>query len=165
MAHNLTLNFCPQCGTPLQDKEAYGRTRRYCSECDIIVFREHKVAAALLAQDTEGRVLLVRRAWDPKRGLWSLPAGFVDVGETPAEAAVRECYEETGLVTKVTALLDVVPGREHARGADIVIIYRGHVLEGLLKASDDATEAAYFALDALPPLAFQATQYALDKLK
>jgi ADP-ribose pyrophosphatase YjhB (NUDIX family) len=146
----------------LTDREAFGRLRRYCEACDRIVFHEHKVAAALMVTDDHGRLLLVRRAVPPQEGLWSLPAGFVDFGESPAEAAVRECVEETGLIAHVETLLDLVAGREHPRGADIVVIYSGHIVEGHLQAADDASEAAFFSVQDLPPLAFEATRRAVD---
>lgn len=160
-SYHRALNFCPRCGAALEDREAFGRRRRYCAACDRVVFREHKVAAGLLLTDEAQRVLLVRRAMIPMQGCWSLPAGFVDYDETPIEAAVRECHEETGLEVEVCGLLDVVAGREHARGADIVIVYRGRVRGGELVAGDDATDVGFFSLDALPPLAFAATRRAL----
>ncbi|MGC9350113.1 MAG: NUDIX hydrolase [Anaerolineae bacterium] len=152
------LNYCPECGTPLQDRQAFGRLRRYCPRCRRIVFREHKVAAAMLVTDHRDRVLLVRRAWKPQQGYWSLPAGFVDYGETPAEAAVRECLEETGLEIEIEGLRGIVAGREHERGADIVIIYRGRIVGGEMQADDDASDLDFFAPDQLPPLAFAATR-------
>ncbi len=156
------LNFCPQCGTSLQDRYAFGKMRRYCPSCDRLVFREHKVAAGLLVTDAAGRVLLVRRALSPQQGQWSLPAGFVDFGESPAAAAIRECREETGLIAEIQGLVEVIAGREHEHGADIVIIYRGCITGGILAAADDATEASFFAADEVPPLAFEATRKALE---
>ncbi|MCD6287348.1 MAG: NUDIX hydrolase, partial [Anaerolineae bacterium] len=91
------LRYCAQCGSLLEDKFAFGHVRRYCRICNQIIFHEHKVAAAVLVTDRENRVLLVRRAMNPHRGFWSLPAGFVDYGESPEDAACRECLEETGL--------------------------------------------------------------------
>jgi ADP-ribose pyrophosphatase YjhB (NUDIX family) len=157
----LELNFCPRCGQALEDRVAFGRVRRCCPACGLVVFRDHKVAAALLVADSAGRVLLVRRAWNPMQGYWSLPAGFVEIDEDPADAAVRECREETGLETRVTGVWQVIAGREHARGADLVIVYRGALAGGTLVPADDAAEAGFFPLDALPPLAFRATHQAL----
>ena len=160
MARVAELNFCPRCGHALEDREAFGRRRRACPACDRVVFREHKVAAGVLVE-REGKVLLVRRRLEPRQGEWTLPAGFVDLDEHPAEAAVRECREETGLQVEVTGLLDVIAGREHSRGADIVIVYVARWIGGSLLPSDDVDEAAFFAPDALPPLAFRATGVAV----
>lgn len=156
------LNYCPRCGHALEDKTAFGRVRRYCPACAQVIFREHQVAAGVLVIH-QGRLLLVRRVMEPQRGKWSLPAGFVDFDEDPAEAAVRECHEETGLEVEVTGLLDVIAGREHKRGADIVIVYCARVVGGKMEANDDADRVATFFPDALPPLAFRATRVALAR--
>jgi ADP-ribose pyrophosphatase YjhB (NUDIX family) len=104
---------------------------------------------------------LVRRTGEPFRGLWTLPAGFVDAGEDPARAAERECFEETGLSVRVRRVLDVIGGREHERGADFVIIYQADVLGGSLSPNDDADAVEWFEPGNLPPLAFSATRKAL----
>jgi ADP-ribose pyrophosphatase YjhB (NUDIX family) len=158
----LELNYCPHCGHALEDREAFGRVRRFCRACDQLVFREHKIAAGVLVE-REGKVLLVRRRMEPGRGTWTFPAGFVDFDEDPAEAAARECLEETGLKVEITGLLDVIAGQEHARGADVVIVYLARSTEGELQAGDDVDQAAFFAHDQLPPLAFNATRIALDR--
>jgi len=157
----LELNYCPRCGHPLEDREAFGRVRRFCPTCERIIFRDHKVAAGVLVEH-EGQVLLVRRAVNPRRGTWSFPAGFVECDEEPAEAAVRECREETGLEVEVTGILDVI-GPEPDGAASIVVVYRARPVGGELQAGDDVDRVAFFAPDALPPLAFRATRVALDK--
>ena len=162
LARTLELNYCPRCGHALEDRETFGRARRYCPACDVTVFREHKVAAGVLVEH-EGKVLLVRRRMQPRQGMWTFPAGFVDFDEDPASAAMRECREETGLEVEITGLLDVAAGREHKRGADIVIVYHARLLQGELRAADDVDQVAFFAPDELPPLAFRATQVVLDK--
>jgi|YNPNPStandDraft_1061719.scaffolds.fasta_scaffold04805_5 ADP-ribose pyrophosphatase YjhB (NUDIX family) len=162
MARPLELNYCPCCGHQLEDRFAFGRVRRFCPACGRVIFRDHKVAAGVIVEN-EGKVLLVRRSTQPYRGLWTFPAGFVEFGEAPAVAAVRECFEETGLEAEITDLLDVIPGREHEHGADIVIVYRARVTGGRLQAADDADEAAFFGPDELPALAFQATRQAIAR--
>jgi ADP-ribose pyrophosphatase YjhB (NUDIX family) len=134
--------------------------RPVCSSCGWIHFVDPKVAAAVLIEH-EGTVLLVRRSNEPFRGLWTLPAGFVNGGEDPAEAAVRECLEETGLSVRVTRVFDIVAGKEHPRGADFVIVYLAELLGGELRPDDDADAVEWFSLNALPPLAFRATQKVL----
>lgn len=154
------VRYCPRCGTATALAEKFGRHRQVCPHCGWIHFSDPKVAAAILVQKN-GRILLVRRSYDPFRGLWTLPAGFVDAGEDPARAAERECLEETGLIVRVKRVLDVVAGREHPRGADFVIVYDAEVISGGLKPGDDADRAGWFDSADLPPLAFHATEVVL----
>lgn len=157
MARESQIKFCPRCGTPVTIQELFGKPRPVCPQCKYIHFDDPKVAAAVLVEQ-DGRILLVRRVNEPYQGLWTLPAGFVDAGEDPARAAERECLEETGLSVRVKRVLDVIAGREHERGADIVIAYRGEVISGILSPGDDADAADWFTREELPPLAFTATQ-------
>lgn len=156
MARESQIKFCPRCGTPVKRQELFGKVRPICPGCEWIHFNDPKVAAAVLIEQG-GRVLLVRRTNEPYRGLWTLPAGFVDAGEDPARAAERECLEETGLTVRVKRVLDVIPGREHERGADFIIAYQGEVISGTLLPGDDADAADWFARGHLPPIAFSAT--------
>jgi ADP-ribose pyrophosphatase YjhB (NUDIX family) len=157
MAGDVNVKFCPRCGAEVAYEDKFGMLRPVCPQCEWIHFVNPKVAAAVLIEK-DGRVLLVRRANEPYRGLWTLPAGFVNGNEDPAEAAARECLEETGLSVHVTRVLDVIAGREHKRGADFIIVYLAEVVSGELMADDDADAAEWFARSELPPLAFQATQ-------
>lgn len=162
MAEYPQLNFCPQCGTPLEDREAFGRVRRYCPACDLFIFRDPKVAAAVLVEQ-DGKVLLVRKAYGRARGRWSLPAGFVEYDEDPATTAIRECREETGLEVELTGILDILPGAGPPGEASFTIVYRGKVIGGSLRASDDADRVAFFPVDDLPPLAYESTRRALAR--
>jgi ADP-ribose pyrophosphatase YjhB (NUDIX family) len=164
MARENQINFCPRCGTPVTLQERFGKLHPVCPQCEWIHFEDPKVAAAVLVEQ-EGRVLLVRRVNEPQRGLWTLPAGFIDAGEDPARAAERECLEETSLSVRVTRVLDVIAGREHERGADFVIVYRAEILGGTLSPNDDADAVEWFEYNKLPPLAFTATQKVLADRK
>ena len=157
---NTEFKFCPRCATQLNLEERFGRMRPICPRCGWIHFVDPKVAAAVLVLRDES-VLLVRRVNEPFRGLWTLPAGFVNGGEDPAEAAERECLEETGLSVRTMRVYDIVPGREHIRGADFVIVYLAEILGGEMKADDDADAVEWFDRNNLPPLAFLATRKVL----
>ena len=157
----LEFNFCPRCGASVMPVEKFGRVRPVCQQCGWIHFVDPKVAAAVLIVKDD-RVLLVRRVNEPHRGLWTLPAGFINGGEDPAEAAARECLEETGLRVRVTRVFDIVSGREHPRGADFVIVYLAEVLGGDMKPDDDADAVEWFDKNNLPQLAFRATQKVLQ---
>lgn len=156
-----SVKYCVRCGALLVQAQRFGRVRPACPDCNWVYFPDPKVAvAALIVED--GRILLGRRANDPQRGLWSLPAGFMDAGEDPVHALQRECLEETGLETRALALLDVIAGQEHPRGAHILIAYRMEIVGGELRPGDDVDRVAFFPCDELPPLAFQATRTLLQ---
>jgi len=155
------FKYCPRCTTQLNLEDRFGSVRPVCPKCGWIHFVDPKVAAGVLVVRNDS-VLLVRRVNEPYRGLWTLPAGFVNGGEDPAEAAVRECLEETGLSVRVTRVYDIVSGREHPRGADFVIIYQAEFIGGDMQANDDADAVEWFDKGKLPPLAFLATQKVLQ---
>lgn len=151
------INFCVRCGHAVEYREVYGAVRPVCPQCGRVHFIDPKVAVALVIE-RDHKLLLIRRANDPERGKWSMPAGFVDGGEDPAQAAAREGLEETGLTLRAIALLDVIAKEDDAEGADILIVYRAEALGGELTAGDDASEAGYFGPDELPELAFTSTR-------
>ncbi len=147
---------CPACGGLLTP---HGRAQR-CPECARVHFRDPKVGVGVVVRDELGRLLLVRRGVDPARGLWALPAGFVDADEDPRAAAARECREETGLEVNVGKVVDVYPSTEGS--ASFFLAFAATVTGGVLSAGDDAEDVGFFADDALPPLAFASTRAAVS---
>ena len=145
---------CPRCGGLLVDD---GRAQR-CTACDRLHHRDPKVGVGVVVRDIQDRLLLVRRAHDPARGLWALPAGFVDADEDPRAAAARECLEETGLLVEVGEVVDVYASRGGA--ASFFIAFQAVVRGGVLQVGDDADDAGWFARNDLPALAFESTQRA-----
>src|SRR5204862_6794477 len=119
-----------------------------CTACGRTHFVDPKVAVGVLIE-ADGRLLLVQRSQDPQQGKWSIPAGFMDRGEDPLHAAQREALEETGLEVQITGLQDIYPAGADGGGADMLIVYRATVIHGELRPGDDASEAGYFAADAL----------------
>ena len=122
-------------------------------------FRDPKVGVGVVVHDDQGRLLLVRRGVEPAAGKWALPAGFVNADEDPRAAAQREALEETGLEVVVGKVIDAYPG-EPGDGVTFFLSFEAEVVGGTLAAGDDATEVGFFALDALPELAFESTRYA-----
>ena len=155
------VRFCMRCGGLLESAERFGRQRPVCAVCGWVYFADPKVAVAALIE-RDGQVLLVRRANDPQRGKWTLPAGFVDAGEDPLQALERECLEETGLEVHVQNLLDVLYGLEHPRGAHIIIFYHAEIIGGTIHPADDVDQVEFFQRDCLPELAFTTTQKILQ---
>jgi ADP-ribose pyrophosphatase YjhB (NUDIX family) len=152
------------CGTRINLEEKFGRIRPVCPACGWTYFTDPKVAAAVVVIQDD-RVLLTRRINEPFQGFWTLPAGFMDAEEKPEDTARRECLEETGLQVKIIQLLELISGREHDHGADIVLVYRAEIIGGSLQAGDDADQVGFFSLNDLPQLAFKATQLTLQKLR
>ena len=112
-----------------------------------------------MAHDAEGRLLLVQRGNSPGKGLWSLPAGYVDADEDPRVAAARECLEEAGLIADVHECLDVYAS---SGGASFFLAFRATIIGGAAQAGDDAIDVGWFARDALPELAFESTRAAVS---
>jgi len=102
--------------------------------------------------DSRGRLLLIKRGHEPGAGLWSLPGGRIEPGETDAEALIREMLEETGLTVEPGRLLGRV--QRPGAGGDVIDIrdYAATVTGGTLRAGDDAADARWAAAEELAAL-------------
>jgi ADP-ribose pyrophosphatase YjhB (NUDIX family) len=142
--------FCPECGTHLEIREAFGKPRSVCPQCGRVHFEDPKVAVGVVVEK-DGGIVLGKRNHDPKMGCWSFPSGFVDAGEVVEDAAMRECLEETGLEVSIDRLLGVysTPGERV-----IFVAFAGTAVGGALEAGEECIEVGVFAPDALPELAF-----------
>ncbi len=139
--------------------------RPTCPSCGYVWYRNPVPAAGVLLVEA-GRVLLVKRRWEPRAGDWCLPAGFMEAGETPEQTAVRELQEETGIIAQLTGLFGVYAGFDDPRVRAVLILYTGITTGGESHAGDDAIELDWFALDALPDdLAFASHRQALAEFR
>ena len=145
-------------------REGGGKPRRVCPACGYVHFIEPKVGVGVCVVE-DGRILLVRRRFAPEKGKWGIPAGYLDHGEDPARHAVAEVREETGLRVRLHGLMGVFHNPPQQGGASVFILYRGERTGGELEAGDDATEAGFFAPDALPEIAFESTRHAIRVLQ
>ena len=111
----------------------------------------------------DGSVLLIRRRNPPFAGAYALPGGFVDYGETVEAAVAREVQEETGLAVDVEHLVGVYsdPARD-PRGHTVSVTFLVRRRGGTLLGADDAEDARFFPLDALPTLAFDHARILAD---
>jgi 8-oxo-dGTP diphosphatase len=103
-------------------------------------------------KDDQGRLLLIRRGHAPGAGLWSLPGGRIEPGETDGEALVREISEETGLLIETGQLIGTVRRPAHDGGVFDIRDYAATVTGGTLRPGDDATDARWVAASELESL-------------
>lgn len=140
--------YCARCGAPLAEQVLDERPRRVCPACGRVHWRNAKPCAGALVI-RNGKVLLVRRRIAPYRGYWDIPGGFCEVDEHPAETAIRETREETGLEIELTGLLGLWLDEYEAQ-VTLNVYYLARPLGRRLRAGDDADGAAWFAPSALP---------------
>lgn len=152
------------CGGALESRllKAAEPERLVCTACGHVLYLDPKVAVGTIIEAELRRVVLVKRAIEPGYGLWVFPGGYVDRGELPEAAAVREAREECGLDVRLEGLINIYayPGR-----APIIIVYAARITGGTLCHDDECLEAGVFGEDEIPwgELAFQSTRDALQE--
>lgn len=148
------FRFCPECGGTLLREQINDRLRLRCQHCGEVHYENPFPAVALVCRNDRGELLLTKRNEPPSVGEWCLPGGFVEVGETVQEAALREFKEETGMDGRLIRLIDVA-SRVNGYWGDVVLIgYEIEVIGGELQAGDDASEVSFFPEADLPAIAF-----------
>ncbi|MFH1414676.1 MAG: NUDIX hydrolase [Elusimicrobiota bacterium] len=149
------FKYCPMCKTELVKEEVCGIERLLCSDCGWINYINPLPAVACVVRDGEGRILLVKRAAEPEAGKWSLPAGFIELGESPAEAAMRELKEETGLDGTEPSLIGVYSDRSSIYGGILTIGYLFTHICGDLAAGDDASDVKFTVIENIDNIPFR----------
>ncbi len=154
--------YCHFCSAQLVKKEHEGLLRLYCNSCDEPIYENPIPASALVLIDDKERLLLVKRSVEPKKGFWCLPGGFMELGETPEECALRELEEETGLKGRISSLIGVSSSPNPFYITVILIGYLILEYSGTLIAGDDASDVAYYSYDELPEIAFESHKHFID---
>jgi ADP-ribose pyrophosphatase YjhB (NUDIX family) len=151
------VHYCPRCGQPPQVDYPRSIT---CANCGYGAFYNPKPVAAVIPIAANGDIILMRRGFEPRRGHWSLPGGFVDLGETVADAAVREVAEELDLRVEITRLVGVY---SRADERTVVVVYAATAW-GTPSVTEEALEVRAFAPTDIPwqDLAFWSEHEALS---
>lgn len=153
--------YCPACTSELVEKRTDGKLRRCCPVCGFVLYKNPAPASGVIIEK-DGKVLLVKRKFAPFKGDWSLPAGFMEYGESPEACAIREIYEETNLKIKLPALFGVYAGHDDPRTYAILVVYLADIIEGQPEPGDDAQEISFFSRDEIPSnIAFAAHRQVL----
>ncbi|HET9041693.1 MAG TPA: NUDIX hydrolase [Burkholderiales bacterium] len=137
------MRFCSNCGAPVELRVPAGDNlpRHVCPTCETIHYQNPKMVIGCIAE-WEDRILLCRRAIEPRLGLWTLPAGFMENGETVAQAALRETLEEANARVELAAMYSVL-SVPHVN--QVHIFYRGRLLDLGFGPGEESLEVALFA--------------------
>jgi 8-oxo-dGTP diphosphatase len=151
----LAWNFCPICSKMLVEGDDGQSMRPHCPECNKFYYYNPTPAACCFLTNPDGELLMVQRSVEPCKGLWTLPGGFVESGETTEEGALRELEEETGLIGTGTSLLGVSSLSRKTTEGVVVIAYEVESWDGEMEAKTDAMDLGFFSPDNRPEVAFE----------
>ncbi|NHC07193.1 NUDIX hydrolase [Azonexus fungiphilus] len=156
------MSYCIQCGNAATRQVPPGDNlhRLVCSVCGHIHYDNPRLIVGCIAE-WQGRILLCRRAIEPRLGYWTLPAGFMENGETTAQAAARETQEEAGARVAIDAAFALV---SIAHINQIHLFYRGRMPSPAFAAGEESLEVALFAADEIPwcELSFRSVRLCLE---
>ena len=139
--------------------EGDNRERMICAECGYILYDNPKVVVGSVVRWGE-RILLCRRSIDPRRGFWTLPAGYLELGESTSAGAEREAWEEAQARILIEGLLAVY---DIPRISQVQLIYRARLIEEQFAPGPESLEVELFGWDEIPwsEIAFSSVRWAL----
>jgi ADP-ribose pyrophosphatase YjhB (NUDIX family) len=158
-----TKRFCHFCSNPLEHKYLEGRTRMYCTACRQPIYENPIPATCVVVTSPASQILLVKRNVAPKSGWWCLPGGFMELGETPEQAALRELREETGIQSRIERLLGVCSDKSPQYDTVLMVGYFAGHTNDPPSPGDDAEEVRWFAFTDIPPIAFSSHTFFIEK--
>lgn len=137
------------------------RERLICRDCGYVAYENPKVVVGSVLATEAGEVLLCRRAIEPRRGYWTLPAGFLELGETVEQGAAREAFEEARARIAIEGVLAVY---SLAHIGQVQVFFRARFAEPGFAAGPESEAVGLFAWAAIPwdDLAFPSVRWALD---
>jgi ADP-ribose pyrophosphatase YjhB (NUDIX family) len=157
------ISYCPQCGKPVRARVPAGdnHLRAVCDACGHIHYENPKLVIGCVAE-WQGRVLLCRRAIEPRAGFWTLPAGFMENGESTQTAARRETQEEACALVRVGDLFALV---DIPQISQVHLFYRGVLEDGQYAPGEESLETTLFLEAEIPweTLAFRSVRFCLER--
>jgi ADP-ribose pyrophosphatase YjhB (NUDIX family) len=142
------MNYCSECGAEITVEVPSGdnRPRHVCTRCSTIHYSNPKIVAGCLPV-WEDKILLCRRAIEPRHGLWTLPAGFMEDDESTMEAALRETREEAGARVRIRDLYTMI-SLTHIN--QVYMMFLADLVDTDYSAGEESLEVALFAEDRIP---------------
>jgi len=157
------LKYCADCGAPveLRTPQDDNRERYVCTACDTIHYQNPKIIVGAIPEWEDGRILLCLRAIEPRHGLWTLPAGFMENGETVTQGAARETLEEANARVDIHELLGLynLPYINQVQ-----MLFRATLLDLDFSPGVESLDVQLFKEEDIPweQLAFRPVRYALE---
>lgn len=159
----MNMNFCSACGARVRLGVPQGdnRERHICDACGTVHYHNPKIVAGCIAT-WDDQVLLCKRAIEPRRGLWTVPAGFMENGETTYQGAARETLEEANARVEVQHLYLTV-NLPHI--SQVYMLFRARLLDLEFSAGEESLEVDLFKREQIPweELAFPTVRLALER--
>ena len=150
----MKYKYCYSCGSEVEVVDDNGIKRAYCPRCKMFLYENPLPTVVALAFRNDNEILLVKRNVDPGMGEWSLPGGFMEIGETPQQAIKREMFEETGLNVIESSLLNIASHLNGYYGDVLIIGFLVVADNNDLQPGDDVSEAKFFTISERPRLVF-----------
>ena len=156
-------HFCSRCGQPTTFVVPEGDhlPRHVCTSCGLVHYENPRIVVGCVAEH-EGQILICRRAIEPRRGFWTIPAGFMENNETLEAGAARECHEEALAHVSIDSLLAVINIPE---AHQVHIFFRARMVDGSFGAGPESLESKLVSAAQIPweEIAFPSTRYALEQ--
>jgi ADP-ribose pyrophosphatase YjhB (NUDIX family) len=156
------MKFCSDCGQTVALKIPDGDTipRHVCEHCGAIHYENPKVVVGCVPEH-QGRILLCKRAIEPRLGYWTVPAGFMENGETLQEGAARETLEEAEAQVEIGELFAIV---DVVRARQVHMLFRARMLDGHFGAGHESLESRLVTEDEIPwdEIAFASVRFGLE---
>lgn len=157
------MNFCSNCGHRVETRIPDGDhlPRHVCPSCHTIHYQNPKIVVGCVPEH-DGRILLCKRAIEPRLGYWTFPAGFMENGETLQAAAARECWEEALARVEIGSLLAVV-NVVHAH--QVHVMFRAHLPKPEFGVGPESLQSGLYREDEIPwdDIAFPSIEFALRR--
>jgi ADP-ribose pyrophosphatase YjhB (NUDIX family) len=157
-----SLNFCSRCGSTLRFGTVSGedRQRLSCEACGHIVYVNPRLVVTTFPVTDAGEIVLIKRGIEPGIGEWAQPGGFLEVDETVHQAAIRETWEETGLLVEPGEIIGLYTRLE---AAVVTIAFEARIVGGTPAPTPEATEIQAYTPEQIPwrDIAFRTTTWAL----
>lgn len=161
------FKFCPKCSNVFVSKKPDGHDSEelMCESCGFVFWQNSKPTASALIIDKDKKLLLVKRAIEPHKGMWDVPGGFLELGEHPEDGVKREMKEELGIDIIVNKFIGIIMDRygDNDNVWTLNIFYEARIASGVPTPASDVCGYKWFSVEELPEkMAFVNNEKGID---